>query len=122
NWIKIVTIGDTEGGYSNKNGIGARVEITTDSGTQIRDVRSGEGFRFMGSLNTHFGIGTNTTINSVKVKWPSGVVDEILNPNINEMLIINEGSSTLSTPDTFVTDLILYPNPTKSVLNLNSMT
>lgn len=122
NWIKIVTIGDTEGGYSNKNGIGARVEITTDSGTQIRDVRSGEGFRFMGSLNTHFGIGTNSTINSIKVKWPSGVVDEILNPNINEMLIINEGSSTLSTPDTFVTDLILYPNPTKSVLNLNSKT
>lgn len=120
NWIKIVTVGNTSGGYSNINGIGARVEISTDSGIQIRDVRSGEGFRFMHSLNTHFGIGTNSTINYVKVIWPSGVVDNILNPNINETLIINEGS-TLSTNGTSVTDLILYPNPTKSVLNLNTL-
>ncbi|MEZ4793658.1 MAG: FG-GAP-like repeat-containing protein [Gelidibacter sp.] len=120
NWIKIATVGNTAGGYSNINGIGARVEINTDSGTQIRDVRSGEGFRYMHSLNTHFGIGANTSVNYVKVIWPSGVVDNILNPNINELLIINEGS-TLSTQDTFVNDLILYPNPTKSVLNLNTL-
>jgi hypothetical protein len=120
NWIKIATVGNTAGGYSNKNGIGARVEINTDSGTQIRDVRSGEGFRFMHSLNTHFGIGTNTTINYVKVTWPSGVVDNILNPNPNELLIINEGS-TLSTNGSIVTDLILFPNPTKSILNLNTL-
>ena len=121
NWIKIVTVGDTEGGFSNKNGIGARVEISTDSGIQIRDVRSGEGFRFMSTLNTHFGIGTNTTINYVKVTWPSGVVDLITNPDINTSLIVNEGNSSLSTPNSFVTDLILYPNPTKSVLNLSSL-
>lgn len=120
NWIKIVTIGNTEGGFSNKNGIGARVEISTSSGIQIRDVRSGEGFRFMHSLNTHFGIGTNTTIDYVKVTWPSGVVDNLLNPNINDTLIINEGS-TLSTNGAFVTDLILYPNPAKTVLNLNTL-
>lgn len=120
NWIKIVTIGNTEGGYSNKNGIGARVEISTAMGTQIRDVRSGEGFRFMHSLNTHFGIGEETILDYVKVTWPSGIVDQILNPDINDTLIINEGS-TLSLEGTFVNDLILYPNPTKSVLNLNSL-
>jgi hypothetical protein len=74
----------------------------------------------MHSLNTHFGIGTNTTINYVKVTWPSGVVDNILNPNPNELLIINEGS-TLSTNGSIVTDLILFPNPTKSILNLNTL-
>ncbi len=120
NWIKIVTIGNTAGGYSNKNGIGARVEISTDSGIQIRDVRSGEGFRFMHSLNTHFGIGVNTTINYVKITWPSGIIDNILNPDINDTLVVDEGS-TLSTNGSFVTDLILYPNPAKSVLNLNSL-
>lgn len=120
NWIKIVTIGNTEGGYSNKNGIGARVEINTAAGTQIRDVRSGEGFRYMHSLNTHFGIGTETTINYVKVIWPSGIVDIIANPAINECLAIAEGS-TLSVQNSFVDDLILYPNPTKSILNLNTL-
>lgn len=119
NWIKIVTIGNTEGGFSNKNGIGARVEINTDAGTQIRDVRSGEGFRFMHSLNTHFGIGQATTINFVKVIWPSGVVDIVTDPSINNLLVLNEGS-TLNTQDLFVNDLILYPNPTSTVLNLNT--
>jgi hypothetical protein len=120
NWIKVVTVGNTEGGNSNKNGIGARVEINTATSTQIRDVRSGEGFRFMHTLNTHFGIGQETSINYVKVIWPSGIVDIVLNPSINDCLIINEGS-TLSTENSFVTDLILFPNPTKSVLNLNTI-
>ncbi len=54
NWLKICTVGV----QSNKNGIGARVVIESPGlGTQIRDVRSGEGFRYMSSLNTHFGIG-----------------------------------------------------------------
>ena len=69
-WIKIVTIGQTGTGFSNINGIGARVEINTANGTQIRDVRSGEGFRFMHSLNTHFGIGTETSI--ILAIWLSG--------------------------------------------------
>ncbi|MGJ8591554.1 MAG: FG-GAP-like repeat-containing protein [Aquaticitalea sp.] len=120
NWIKLVTIGNTEGGFSNKNGIGARVELGTSTGTQIRDVRSGEGFRFMHSLNTHFGIGTNTTIDYIKVSWPSGVVDIVLDPTINDTIVINEGS-TLSTNGSTVTDLILYPNPTKTVLNLSTL-
>lgn len=120
NWIKIVTIGDTEGGYSNKNGIGARVEINTAAGIQIRDVRSGEGFRYMHSLNTHFGIGEETAINYVKVNWPSGIVDIIPTPNLNETLVIEEGA-TLSLEGSFVNNLIIYPNPTKSVLNLSTL-
>ena len=121
-WIKIVTVGDQSGGYSNINGIGARVEINTASGTQIRDVSSGVGFRHMSSLNTHFGIGTDTAINYVKIYWPSGIIDTINNPTtINDTLVVIEGSSTLGLNDYHADDLILYPNPTKDVLNLNSI-
>jgi hypothetical protein len=123
NWLKIVTIGKSydTANRSNRNGIGARVEINTASGTQIRDVRSGDGFKYTNSLNTHFGIGTETQINYVRIYWPSGVVDNIINPNINETLIVIEDTFTLSTADTFVDNLILYPNPTKGILNLNSI-
>ncbi|WMI69098.1 FG-GAP-like repeat-containing protein [Mangrovimonas sp. YM274] len=122
NWIKIVTIGnihESEEG-SNRNGIGARVEISTPSGIQIRDVRSGEGFKYMHTLNTHFGLGTDTTINYVRVYWPSGAIDEILNPSINGSLVIQE-SQTLSLEDSIVDNLIIYPNPTKDLLHLSSM-
>ena len=117
NWIKINTIGT----QSNKNGIGARVEVSSPNFTspQIRDVRSGEGFRYMSSLTTHFGLGTDTTINSITVYWPSGVVDIINNPSVNQTITITEGE-TLSLQSTLAEDLILYPNPTKDYLFLNT--
>lgn len=121
NWIKIITIGDEAGGYSNRNGIGARVEIVSNLGTQIRDVRSGEGFRYMGTLNTHFGIGQDSQIDYIRIYWPSGIIDQINNPTINSTLTVPEGSQNLSSSDTFVSDLIVYPNPTKSVLNLSTL-
>jgi hypothetical protein len=121
NWIKIITIGDEAGGYSNRNGIGARVEIVSNLGTQIRDVRSGEGFRYMSTLNTHFGIGQDTQIDYIKIYWPSGIIDQINNPTINSTITVPEGSNTLGSDDTFVSDLIIYPNPTKNVLNLSTL-
>lgn len=115
NWLKINPVGV----QSNRNGIGARLELTTASGTQIRDVRSGEGFRYMSSLTSHFGIGADNQINTLKVYWPSGTIDILTNPNINETITITEGE-TLSLQDTAVDDLIIYPNPTTGILNLNT--
>ncbi|WP_052466987.1 FG-GAP-like repeat-containing protein [Psychroserpens damuponensis] len=116
NWIKIHTIGTV----SNINGIGARVEVHTPSGIKIRDVKSGDGFRYMNSLNTHVGIGSDTTINSVVVYWPSGVIDTINNPTINGALEIIEGD-TLSLENSLTNDLVIYPNPAKDVLNFSSL-
>jgi hypothetical protein len=116
NWIKINTIGTA----SNIHGIGARVEVHTPSGVKIRDVTSGDGFRYMNSLNTHFGIGTDTTINSVVIYWPSGVIDTISNPSINESLEVTEGA-TLSLENSLTNELFIYPNPAKDVLYINSL-
>ncbi|MFZ7114288.1 MAG: FG-GAP-like repeat-containing protein [Bacteroidota bacterium] len=89
NWITVTLKGTT----SNKNGIGARVEIYGPWGKQIRDIRSGVGFRYMGTLNAHFGISFFNTIDSVVVKWPSGNQDVICNPSINTVLHIEENSA-----------------------------
>ncbi|MDM9632838.1 CRTAC1 family protein, partial [Robiginitalea aurantiaca] len=80
-----------QGVQSNINGIGARVELYGPWGIQIRDVKSGEGYGVMNSLTQHFGLGANTTIDRVVVKWPSGIVDEIFNPSPNQFLTIQEG-------------------------------
>ena len=115
NWIKITTTGV----QSNINGIGARVEVHTASGIQIRDVRSGEGFRFMSSLNTHFGLGTDTEIDNIIIYWPSGIVDNLVNPDINSHLEIVEGV-TLSITDETLESIIIHPVPVGKVLNINS--
>lgn len=114
NWIKI----SLQGIQSNKNGIGARVEIYGNFGKQIRDIRSGEGFEYMSTLNAHFGIGTETQITQVIIKWPSGVVDTILNPTTNQNLNVVEGS-TLSLAENHLGNFNLFPNPTQDYINLN---
>lgn len=116
NYIKI----DLNGSGLNKKGIGARIEITTDSGTQIRDVRSGEGFRYMNSLTAHFGIGSDTSISSVKIYWPSGVVDIVNNPDINKTIVVNKGSTLGTQTETFAEDLTLFPNPAKNTLYVST--
>ena len=115
NWIKLNTIG-TE---SNSNGIGARVELTTAAGTQIRDIRSGEGFRYMSSLNTHFGLGAEAAVTNIIVYWPSGIIDVISNPSINTTHEIIEGS-TLSVTDEALVDTSVYPNPVEDKLNIKT--
>ncbi|WP_274474941.1 FG-GAP-like repeat-containing protein [Mangrovimonas aestuarii] len=115
NWITINTIGT----LSNKNGIGARIELYTAGGTQIRDVRSGDGFRYMSTLNTHFGLGSQTAITNIVVYWPSGTVDNILNPSINSVLTITEGQ-TLSVEDRELSQVTVYPNPASETLFINS--
>jgi hypothetical protein len=114
NWIKV----SLRGVQSNRNGIGARVEIYGDWGKQIRDVRSGEGFEYMSTLNAHFGIGTATAITQVIIRWPSGTVDTINNPTINQMLNVVEGSS-LSVAQNSNSTFTVFPNPAKENLNIN---
>lgn len=116
NWIKFYT----EGVDSNSHGIGARVEITTASGTQIRDVRSGEGFGNMSTLNTHFGLGTDDAVESVTVYWPSGIIDTYQDLNINEAHVLIENNGVLGLDDTTVQNLILFPNPTTDFINIST--
>ena len=116
NWIKFQTIGTT----SNINGIGARVEIVTASGTKIRDVRSGEGFGDMDTLNTHFGLGTDDVVESVTIYWPSGTIDVFENLTANATYVLEEGT-TLGTDEFLVDNLILYPNPAIDHINISAL-
>jgi hypothetical protein len=114
NWVKIAL----QGIQSNSNGIGARVEAYGTWGKQIRDVRSGEGFQFMSTLNTHFGIGQATAIEKIIIRWPSGVVDTITGPAINESITVVEGSTLLAVNTVSVAAFNIYPNPANDVLNI----
>ena len=116
NWLKVVTIGTT----SNINGIGARIEISSPSiGTQIRDVRSGTGFRYMGSLNTYFGLGEDTNITTLTIYWPSGTVDTFNNVNVNEPLVVTEGQ-TLGTEISTLDQISVFPNPASEFVVIKS--
>ncbi|MEO8590768.1 MAG: FG-GAP-like repeat-containing protein [Flavobacteriales bacterium] len=115
NWLTVATVGT----WSNRNGIGARVEVTSALGTQIREIRSGDGFHYMSSLNAHFGLGTDTEITQVVIHWPSGLVDVIDSPAINGVVTVVEGTFTGVTENSPSTSLGLFPNPVLDVLTVN---
>ena len=112
-WVTINLVGDE----SNINGIGARIEVTTAAGTQIRDVRSGEGFRFQSTLNTHVGLGDNTNITSLTVKWPSGIVDTFTDLAVDNVYEIHEGLP-LDVADNESAQLSLYTNPETDIISI----
>lgn len=108
-WIRIIPTGVE----SNTNGIGARIEVTTASGTRIREIRSGDGFRYMSSLYAHFGLGTDTEIEDVVIHWPSGTIQTIVDPPVDQPLFVTE-TNTVGVAD--VTDapaFTLHPNPVR---------
>lgn len=116
-WLKVTL----KGVNSNRNGIGARVEIYGAWGIQVRDVQSGTGFGNMSTLNTHFGIGQATKIDKIIVKWPSGKVDSLTDIAPNSILNIVEGS-TLSVSESAVNAELftVYPNPASDVITLKT--
>jgi PKD repeat protein len=116
NWIKL----NLEGVQSNRNGIGARVEIYGSWGKQIRDVQAGIGFRHMGTLNVQFGIGTENSIDSIIVKWPSGLKDVICSPSINTNFFIKEGSGALPNSEFTVNSNTINTGESVSVSDLTS--
>lgn len=106
-WLKVHTIGT----LSNTNGIGARVVVSGPFGIRIREVRSGDGFRYMSSLTTHFGLGENTQVDAVTIYWPSGIVQEIENPVVDQTLVVTEQLTTSVEEAVVEPSLRLFPNP-----------
>ncbi|MEO8734330.1 MAG: ASPIC/UnbV domain-containing protein, partial [Flavobacteriales bacterium] len=116
-WLTVNLLGTA----SNKNGIGAKVYVTSDLGTQMREIRSGDGFRYMSSLNAHFGLGQDSTIYKVEVRWPSGDVDQLYGPAVDGAVTITEGTlgntSGVATTEANA-DGAIYPNPVTDVLTV----
>ena len=113
-WIKL----HLQGVESNRNGIGARVELYGAWGKQIRDVQSGTGFQNMSTINTQFGIGSETNIDKVVIKWPSGTEDTILNPSSDQNLFVVEGSTLLAVNQPKNDTFTVFPNPVNDFINV----
>jgi enediyne biosynthesis protein E4 len=60
------------GTASNRFGLGARVEATTKSGTQVRQLISARGYLSTSEPVVHFGCGDDATIERLRIVWPNG--------------------------------------------------
>ena len=106
-----------EGVVSNRSAIGARIEIFGEWGIQVREVRSGESYGIMNSMIQYFGLGTATAVDSVRVKWPSGLVQVETSVSINSTLQLLEGGCVAATPDLEVVGETIFCNGESITIN-----
>jgi hypothetical protein len=105
NWIKFTL----EGTMSNRDGIGTRIEIYTDNGQlQARYHMYSEAYLNQNFDKEHFGLGTATTVDSVIVKWLSGVTDKYYNLSANQTFALVENASNTLSVTTSFTDALCF--------------
>ena len=112
NWLKV----KLEGVISNRDGIGNTIEISIDGQSQYRYTLAGEGYLSQNSFYEFFGTGTATEIDYIKVTWTAtGIIETISNIDVNQAIIIKEGSGILSNTDIQTDNLFsMYPNPSNN--------
>lgn len=88
-WVRI----KLEGTISNKNGVGSWIEVYTNNQILAEFTKCGEGYMSQRSQFQHFGLGEETAIDSVIVKWPSGIIDTFYELPILETHHLIEGAS-----------------------------
>ena len=87
NWILF----DLKGTTSNRDGIGASLKLTTASGrTLYNHVTTSIGLMSSADRRVHFGIGSDSKILSVEIKWPSGILQHLANLPANQILKVQE--------------------------------
>ncbi|GAC1633841.1 MAG: hypothetical protein NVS9B14_09130 [Candidatus Acidiferrum sp.] len=71
------------GTASNRDAIGAVIELKTAQGSQTKTVRAGSGFLSQNTKSIHFGLGENPGLLRATIQWPNGArqVFENLPPN-----------------------------------------
>lgn len=82
-----------EGVTVNRDAIGSEVEVFHAGGVETNVVFCGDKYLAQNSRYLHFGLGTSTQVDSVKVIWPGGVEEVFTDVSIDTSIVLIEGSS-----------------------------
>jgi hypothetical protein len=84
------------GTKSNRDAVGAVVRLHVGHEVLVRQVQAAGGYLSQSSGALHFGLGDRSRIDRAEIKWPSGALQIIPTPALNQLYTIVEGSSTES--------------------------
>jgi enediyne biosynthesis protein E4 len=85
-WIAIKTIGKK----SSRDGLGSFVTVKSASGTQTQMVRSGSSYCSQSFMQLTFGLGKDTSVDEIEVRWPSGITQKLGRQQCDRLLTITE--------------------------------
>jgi len=85
-WTEIKLVGTK----SNRDGIGARVEVFAAGKRQTAERVAGSGYLSQNDERLHFGLGAATTIDKLIVHWPSGIEQTLEKLSVDKVLTVQE--------------------------------
>jgi hypothetical protein len=85
-WLTIHLVGTK----SNRDGIGAKVEVEAGGLKQVSQRVAGSGYLSQDDWRLHFGLGPNARAGKITVTWPSGTVQTLENVAADQVLTVTE--------------------------------
>jgi enediyne biosynthesis protein E4 len=85
-WIGFKLVGHK----SNRDGIGAVIRIDTSKGSQWYTVTTASSYLSSSDVRAHFGLGLDTRVKTVAVRWPSGYLQTLNDVQGDRYLIVEE--------------------------------
>jgi hypothetical protein len=89
--LRVQTVGTT----SNRDGIGARVEVSVGGVRRWQIVKTGSSYASQSELPLTFGLGGASAVDGMRVSWPSGRVDTVGALQANQTITIQEGGGVV---------------------------
>jgi hypothetical protein len=89
-WIQI----KLRGQKGNRSGIGAHVKVKAGPLTMIDEVHGDRSYQSHFGLRLHFGLGKQTRIDQIEVRWIGGTVDVLKDIPVDQLITVREGSAT----------------------------
>jgi hypothetical protein len=91
-WLNMRLIGRV----SNRSAIGAKIRVIASIGgkprEQLREISGGGAYLAQNTVEAMFGLGDATLIDSVRIEWPSGIVQELHSIAARQFLSVTEPS------------------------------
>ena len=85
---------DLKGRVSNRDAIGAEVKLTTGLGrTLYNHVSSTVGLMSSPDKRLHFGVGKEEQVESIEIRWPSGMIQVLKDVKVDRILRVEEPAS-----------------------------
>jgi enediyne biosynthesis protein E4 len=86
-WLSL----DLVGRKSNRDAIGAKVKVTTAGGRVLHDhVATSGGFMSSSDKRLHFGLGSESELRAVEIRWPSGRTQTLEQVKADRLLRVEE--------------------------------
>jgi hypothetical protein len=97
-WISVKLVGTAAPGNmlpaTNVAAIGAKIytwaTINGQKVMQFREINGQSAYATQSGLFAHFGLGNASSVDSIRIEWPSGIVQRYKNMEVNQNMVITE--------------------------------